>query len=90
MITNMVKKSILTATVLITVLLSAQKVHAQENCVQVYGGGVVCGVQAPEHEPVEADLGDINPVVLGSGLLSASAILFYIFKRRQRRVFEIK
>lgn len=88
--TNMVKKSVLTVTILIAVLLSAQKVHAQENCVQVYGGGVVCGVQAPEHEPIEADLGDINPVILGSGLLSASAILFYIFKRRQRRVFEIK
>ena len=86
----MAKKSILTAMILVAVLLSAQKVHAQENCVQVYGGGVVCGVQAPEHEPIDADLGDINPVILGSGLLSASAILFYIFKRRQRRVFEIK
>jgi hypothetical protein len=86
----MAKKSILTAMILVAVLLSAQKVHAQENCVQVYGGGVVCGVQAPEHEPVDADLGDINPVILGSGLLSASVILFYIFKRRQRRVFEIK
>ncbi len=72
------------------VLLSAQKVHAQENCVQVYGGGVVCGVEAPEHEPIDADLGDINPIILGSSLLFASAILFYIFKRRQRRVFEIK
>jgi len=86
----MVKKLILVLTFSITVFLSAQKVHAQENCVQVYGGGVVCGVEAPEHEPIDADLGDINPVVLGSGLLSASAILFYIFKRRQRRVFEIK
>lgn len=86
----MVKKLILVLTFSITVFLSAQKVHAQENCVQVYGGGVVCGVEAPEHEPIDADLGDINPVVLGSGLLSASVILFYIFKRRQRRVFEIK
>lgn len=86
----MLKKLIAVALVLMTVVTRPNPVLAQENCVQVYGGGVVCGVQAPEHKPVEADLGDINPVILGSGLLSASAILFYIFKRKQRRVFEIK
>lgn len=59
--------------------------HEVEHCVQVYGGGVVCGIQAPEHKPVEADLGDINPALIGGGLLLASGILLYLSRRVKAR-----
>lgn len=53
--------------------------HEVEHCVEVYGGGVVCGVE--DHEPVEADLGDINPAVLGANLLLISGGLLYLSRR---------
>ena len=54
-------------------------VLAQENCVQVYGGGVVCGEET--HEPVDTDLGDINLALVGGFLLTASGTLFYLSRR---------
>ena len=62
----------------------------QENCVTVYGGGVVCGVQAPEHEPVDTDLADMNPLVLAGGLLLASGSLLYLSKKAKQGSFQIK
>lgn len=57
---------------------------AEENCVQVYGGGVVCGVTTPEeHVTVPAGVGD-NPVALASILLVASGSLLYISKRASK------
>ena len=49
-------------------------VMAQEQvCTTVYGGGTVCGA----HTPVETDLGDINPVILGLVLLTISGVLYF-------------
>ncbi len=76
------KYSILTLAILAAVLLAPQSVFAQENCVTVYGGGVVCGVET--HEPVDTDLGDINPAILGGGLLLTSGILLYLSRRVKR------
>lgn len=60
-------------------LFVPKAVLAQEQiCTQVYGGGVVCGAK---HEVVDTDLGDINPQILGAGLLLASG-LFYKLSRK--------
>lgn len=57
---------------------------AEENCVQVYGGGVVCGVTTQEeHVTVPAGVGD-NPAVLAGALLVASASLLYVSKRASK------
>ncbi len=72
------KKLFLFLTILVLTFSSPKSILAQENCVTVYGGGVVCGAT---HEPVETDLGDINPAVLGASLLLASGVLLYFSKR---------
>jgi hypothetical protein len=72
------KKSIL-ALILVVYLALPKPVLAQEEvCVQVYGGGVVCGAK---HEVVDTDLGDVNPVVLGTIFLLASFGLFRLSKK---------
>ncbi len=76
------KYSILTLAILAAVFLTPQAVFAQENCVTVYGGGVVCGAEI--HEPIDTDLGDVNPTVLGGGLLLTSGILLYLSKKVKR------
>lgn len=76
------KYSILVLVILAAVFLAPQAVFAQENCVTVYGGGVVCGAEI--HEPIDTDLGDVNPVILGSGLLLTSGILLYLSKKVKR------
>lgn len=76
---NRMKKLFLSL-VITAVLFSLPKaVLAQENCVTVYGGGVVCGAET--HEPVDTDLGDINPAILGTGFLLASGSLLYLSKK---------
>ncbi|MEJ2441789.1 MAG: hypothetical protein P8Y06_02630, partial [Patescibacteria group bacterium] len=68
------KKLFLSLTILVLTLFSPRVISAEETCVSVYGGGVVCGAET--HETVETGLGD-NPAVLGAGLLMASGILLY-------------
>jgi hypothetical protein len=75
------KKLIVTLAVLFLALARAGVVLADQVCTTTYGGGVVCGAQAPEHEPVETGLGDINPLILGIGLIGASTALF-VFSRK--------
>lgn len=50
----------------------------EEVCVQVYGGGVVCGAK---HEVVDTGLADLNPLVLGAGFLLASFGLYRLSKK---------
>ena len=73
------KKLFLSLVILVTIFTLPKAVLAQENCVTVYGGGVVCGAET--HEPVDTDLGDINPAVLGIGFLLASGSLLYFSRR---------
>ncbi|MEK7112626.1 MAG: hypothetical protein AAB875_04825 [Patescibacteria group bacterium] len=75
----MLKKFIFSL-IVIGVFLFPQTSFAQENCVQVYGGGVVCGAEAPEHKPVPAGLAD-NPLTIGLGLLLASGALLYASRK---------
>lgn len=73
-------KKLFLSLVITAVLFALPKaVLAQENCVTVYGGGVVCGAET--HEPVDTDLGDINPTILGIGFLVASGSLLYFSRR---------
>jgi hypothetical protein len=53
--------------------------HTETHCVQVYGGGSVCGAKAPEvvHEPVKADVGDINLGLFGLSMLAISGTLYF-------------
>jgi len=73
------KKLFLSLVILAAMASLPKAVLAQENCVTVYGGGVVCGAET--HEPVETDLGDINPAILGAGFLLASGSLLYFSKK---------
>jgi hypothetical protein len=73
------KKLFLSLAILIAMSSLPKAVLAQENCVTVYGGGVVCGAET--HEPVETDLGDINPAILGIGFLLASGSLLYFSRK---------
>jgi len=77
-------KRLILSVITAVMLLNAQPVLAQENCVEVYGQGVVCGAKTPEeHIPVKAGLADLllNPTFLGGSLLTVSGVLFYISKR---------
>lgn len=75
------KKLIATFLLFFAALFVPAASYAEENCVQVYGGGVVCGEEAPEHEPVDTDLGDINFAVVGGALLLASGAFFYLSRK---------
>lgn len=75
------KHLIATLSILVAALFVPATSYAQENCVQVYGGGVVCGEEAPEHEPVDTDLGDINFTVVGGAFLLASGTFFYLSRK---------
>jgi hypothetical protein len=75
------KKLIATFLILFAALFVPTTAFAEENCVQVYGGGVVCGEEAPEHEPVDTALGDINFAVVGGALLIASGTFFYLSRK---------
>ncbi|MEJ2348117.1 MAG: hypothetical protein P8Y17_02895 [Patescibacteria group bacterium] len=72
------KKLFLLLAILVLTLFSPRAISAEETCVSVYGGGVVCGAET--HETVETGLGD-NPAILGATLLMASGILLYLSKR---------
>ena len=81
------KKLFLALAILAAMASLPKAVMAQENCVTVYGGGVVCGAET--HEPVDTDLGDINPAVLGVGFLLASGSLLY-FSRKFAKSTQVK
>lgn len=84
------KTLIATVLILSAALFMPATSFAQENCVQVYGGGVVCGEEAPEHEPVDTDLGDINFTVVGGALLLASGTFFYLSRKIKTSTSKVK
>jgi hypothetical protein len=72
-------KNLILALILAGSLGLVKPALAQEQvCVQVYGGGVICGAK---HEVVPTDLGDINPAVFGVGFLLASFGFYRISKK---------
>ncbi len=73
-------KKLIVALFVLGALIAPKSLFAQEAnvCVQIYGGGVVCGAK---HEVVDTDLGDVNPVVLGAGLLLASLLTYKLSKK---------
>lgn len=81
---------IATLAVLFAALFVPATSYAEENCVQVYGGGVVCGEEAPEHEPVDTDLGDINFAVVGGAFFVASGTLFYLSRKIKVSTSKVK
>lgn len=61
-------------------LIAPKSLFAQEAnvCVQIYGGGVVCGAK---HEAIDTDLADVNTFVVGGGLLISSFVLFKLSRK---------
>jgi len=75
----MFKKLLISLAIYGVALFSPRFSLAQEQvCTSVYGGGVVCGAK---HEVIETDLGDVNPLVLGAGLLLASLLTYKLSKK---------
>ena len=75
----MIKKILISLIFVAGVLLTPGNVFA-DNCVTVYGGGVVCGVEAPEHKPVETALVD-DPALVGTILLGSASALYLVSKK---------
>ncbi len=81
-------KKILVATTLLTAVLSTPRPsYAKTVCTQEYGQPVVCKeeeqVLAVSHEPKPTALGDVNPAILGGGLVFTSGLLLYLSKRKK-------
>ena len=78
-------KKLLAVAVVVTALLGAvSSVSAEDQvCVSVYGGGVVCGAQAP-HQPVNAGIAE-NIALLGAGSVMISGVLFFLSKKASIR-----
>lgn len=87
----MLKKLIIAVSLLTAVALTPAEVYAVENCVTVYGGGVVCSAETENivHKPVDTDLGDIHPVVIAFGFMGTSIALFYISKKIANHASEL-
>jgi len=83
----MLKKILITLSLLFAVSATPRAVYAVENCVTVYGGGVVCSAETENivHKPVETDLGDVRPLVLGSVLIGTSFALFVLSRKIAQR-----
>lgn len=78
---------VLTVTLVLAVFAKPASILADEQtCVQVYGGGVVCGAEAPEHKPVEAGLAE-NLAIIGGGFLLASGVLLYYSRKVKTQEF---
>ena len=76
----MFKKVLVITALTVAALTVTPSVYAEDNtCVQVYGGGVVCGAQAP-HQPVNAGLGE-NLALIGAGLVVTSGVLLFLSKK---------
>lgn len=81
----MFKKMILSLAFIAALLAVPSVVLAQSTCVSVYGGGVVCGAQAPEHKPVSTGIADINPAILGGAFITVSGILLRVSRKIKAR-----
>jgi hypothetical protein len=83
----MLKKILVAITLLTVVLVTPQTSYAKTVCTQEYGQPVVCKeeeqVLAVTHEPKPTALGDVNPAILGGGLVGASGLLLYLSKRKK-------
>lgn len=80
-----IKRVIIALIVMIAVFAKPSQSFAQEqNCVQVYGGGVVCGAAAPEHKPVEAGLAENIALIGGGFILAAGVLLYYYYSRKAK------
>jgi hypothetical protein len=75
------KRLIVILFALAVLLGKTNNVFAQEQvCTTVYGGGVVCGVKAPEHKPVNTGIEDY-PLLFASALIGAGFILYRLSKK---------
>lgn len=80
----MLKKILVSAVLSVAALTAPVSVSADDQvCVSVYGGGVVCGAQAP-HKPVEAGLAE-NIALLGGGSMLASGVFYFLSKKASIR-----
>ncbi|MBI3282960.1 hypothetical protein HYZ70_02685 [Candidatus Curtissbacteria bacterium] len=70
----------LIAAIFITLFAPAFASAQEATCVQVYGGGVICGAQAPEHKPVETGLTD-NLATVGLGFVLTSGALLFLSRK---------
>ena len=76
----MFKKLLVITALTVAALTVTPSVYAEDNtCVQVYGGGVVCGAQAP-HQPVNAGIAD-NIALIGASLVAVSGVLLFLSKK---------
>jgi len=74
------KKVFLALILALAILNWPVDIYAQETCVSVYGGGVICGTST-EHKPVNTALGDINPALVGGIFLIISGGLNKLSKK---------
>lgn len=75
------KRLIVIAGFLAVFLGRVNTAFAQETvCTTVYGGGVVCGVQAPEHKVVNTGIEDY-PLLIASALVGSAFILYRLSKK---------
>ncbi|PIP57468.1 hypothetical protein COX03_02955 [Candidatus Woesebacteria bacterium CG22_combo_CG10-13_8_21_14_all_39_10] len=79
------KKLILILILASSFALTSPVIAQEQVCTTVYGGGTVCGA----HTPVETDLGDINPVILGSILLTISGVLYFYSNKKSLKAKEV-
>ena len=73
-------KKLLIGLFVLGALAAPKNLFAQEEniCVQVYGGGVVCGAK---HEVIDTDFGDVNTLTIGGVLLASSFVLFKLSRK---------
>jgi hypothetical protein len=83
----MLKKILITLAVAAAAVLTPEVAYAQQNCVTVYGGGVVCGAETEVivHKPVEAGLAE-NLMAVAAVSLTAAGALQFISKRISTRL----
>lgn len=78
-------KKLLVSAFTVTALFGAvTSVSAEDQvCVSVYGGGVVCGAQAP-HQPVNAGIAE-NIAFAGFGSVVLSGVFYLLSKKASLR-----
>lgn len=82
----MLKRVILALIVMSAVIFPQVSFAQEQTCTQVYGGGVVCGAQAPEHKPIETGLAE-NLGLIGAGFLLTSGVLLYLSRKAKNPSF---
>ena len=85
----MLKKIFIVLAVIVAVVLTPQAAYAQQNCVTVYGGGVVCGAETEEivHKPVETGLAE-NLLAAAGVAIGVAGGLHLMSKRISTRLSE--